>query len=833
MRLTSSLRFGRISAVCLGLFGAAIAHAQSGTGELGSFNFDSANPTSGLVATGAPAISILNSHTPPNSLSLPAGNNYEVYTLSSATSVLYTRQYIDISSIGSTSNAFLRLYHGGSQLMSIFLNSPDAHPSYYNQATGVTTTMSSSSFPTGSIHLVELYVKMSATAGQVICKIDGTAVYTSAATLNTGTSTIDTVWFGQIGNTAPVGWGTTYMDNVDFSAINWIGPISTSSGSGTPTMTQLFATPRTAVSNSTVEMSALVSTGGYLPTGTVTFANGGTSIGTATLSPVSATNLLPYTILGAHGDIAGIGGTPTYSANSQVAPDGTATAETISFPAYPSAGTYGFAGQYSNVTPTAGSTYTFSIWLKAPAPTQVQINMIQACGSNSLSVVVNVGSSWQRYSLTETMGPPCSGVLIGRLVESAPSSAAVTYAWGAQLEQAAQPGPFVAAGNAVAANLFPRPADAITGWNLSNSCSTNPTLTSGNAVAPDGTTTASTYAFADSTAGSGCFSGTAYGLNAGTSYDGQAVTFSILVKSAVSQPLYLFLTNFPATVSIASNSCQLLAGQYTRCYVSGVGNGTGLALYIRASGEPAFSAAVWGIKVELSANPTPLVSPGNASMTGFGGAATLFTTSLPVGSNQITAAYSGDSLNAASNSQPTPVVISQPGVGAPVITGISPGSGSPGTSVTITGSAFGAAQGSSSVSFNGIPATVKSWGSGTISVTVPAGATSGNGTITVNGNTSNGLYFAVTGPPSLTGLSLPEGPVGMGLVINGQNFTPNTGSISVNLGSFPMTVIAATSTQITVRVPQGAVSGAITVTTSGLQASGSLNFQVDPAFTCP
>ena len=202
------------------------------TGELGSFNFDGANPTSGLVATGAPTISTLNSQTSPNSLSFPAGNNYEVYTLPSATSVLYTRQYIDISSIGSTSNAFLRLYHGSSELMSIFWDT-NGHPSYYNQAAGTTTTISPTAFPTASIHLVELYVKISATAGQVICKIDGTTVYTSAATLNTGTSTIDTVWFGQIGNTAPVGWGTTYMDNVDFSAVNWIGPIATSSGSGT------------------------------------------------------------------------------------------------------------------------------------------------------------------------------------------------------------------------------------------------------------------------------------------------------------------------------------------------------------------------------------------------------------------------------------------------------------------------------------------------------------------------------------------------------------------------------------------------------------------------
>jgi hypothetical protein len=77
----------------------------------------------------------------------------------------------------------------------------------------------------GAIHLIETFTKISPTAGQIIVKIDGTTVYTSATNLNTGNTAVDTAWFGQIGNTAPVGWGDTYMDNVDFSAVTWIGPI--------------------------------------------------------------------------------------------------------------------------------------------------------------------------------------------------------------------------------------------------------------------------------------------------------------------------------------------------------------------------------------------------------------------------------------------------------------------------------------------------------------------------------------------------------------------------------------------------------------------------------
>jgi uncharacterized protein (TIGR03437 family) len=67
--------------------------------------------------------------------------------------------------------------------------------------------------------------------------------------------------------------------------------------------------------------------------------------------------------------------------------------------------------------------------------------------------------------------------------------------------------------------------------------------------------------------------------------------------------------------------------------------------------------------------------------------------------------------------------------------------------VTITGTNFGASQGSSTVFFNGTAATPTSWSStGTsITVNVPSGATSGYVTVQVAGNSSNGRYFTVTG----------------------------------------------------------------------------------------
>ena len=95
---------------------------------------------------------------------------------------------------------------------------------------------------------------------------------------------------------------------------------------------------------------------------------------------------------------------------------------------------------------------------------------------------------------------------------------------------------------------------------------------------------------------------------------------------------------------------------------------------------------------------------------------------------------------------------------APSITSLSPTSAVVGTSVTITGTNFGATQGTSTVKFNGTAATPTSWSATSIVAPVPAGATTGNVVVTVGGQSSNGVSFTVTAdttPPSVpTGLAV-------------------------------------------------------------------------------
>jgi RHS repeat-associated protein len=79
----------------------------------------------------------------------------------------------------------------------------------------------------------------------------------------------------------------------------------------------------------------------------------------------------------------------------------------------------------------------------------------------------------------------------------------------------------------------------------------------------------------------------------------------------------------------------------------------------------------------------------------------------------------------------------------PVVSGFSPTSGGPGAQVTINGSGFGATQGTSTVSFNGVPATVYTWADGQIVAFVPTGATTGPISVTVGNITGSGPTFNV------------------------------------------------------------------------------------------
>jgi regulation of enolase protein 1 (concanavalin A-like superfamily) len=86
---------------------------------------------------------------------------------------------------------------------------------------------------------------------------------------------------------------------------------------------------------------------------------------------------------------------------------------------------------------------------------------------------------------------------------------------------------------------------------------------------------------------------------------------------------------------------------------------------------------------------------------------------------------------------------------APVISSISATSASVGGQIVISGTGFGAAQGNSIVTLNGAPVTINSWSNTSLTITIPAGATSGPMSVLVapSMNASNPVTFDVSAQP--------------------------------------------------------------------------------------
>jgi RHS repeat-associated protein len=157
----------------------------------------------------------------------------------------------------------------------------------------------------------------------------------------------------------------------------------------------------------------------------------------------------------------------------------------------------------------------------------------------------------------------------------------------------------------------------------------------------------------------------------------------------------------------------------------------------------------------------------------------------------------------------------------PTISSLSPSSAGISSSVTISGSNFGSTQGSSTVSFNGVSASVTSWGTTSVTVTVPSSATTGYLVMTVGGVTSNDVLFTLLPTPTISGLSSSAGPVGIPVTISGTNFGATQGSSAVTFNGVAATTASWSSTSIQATVPSGATTGNIVVTVSGIPSSGT------------
>jgi YD repeat-containing protein len=204
----------------------------------------------------------------------------------------------------------------------------------------------------------------------------------------------------------------------------------------------------------------------------------------------------------------------------------------------------------------------------------------------------------------------------------------------------------------------------------------------------------------------------------------------------------------------------------------------------------------------------------------------------------------------------------------PTIDKLSPSTGPPGTSVTITGWSFGDTPGA--LTFNGAVITPTSWSNTTIVFTIPEGATTGAVQVAVGGRTSQPAGFVVAYPAasifyfydalnrlkavvdaaggtaiynydavgnllsitrqdspqvSVFGFTPKNGPSGTSVTIYGANFSPNPDDNTVKINGVAAYVNAASSTEASIIVPPSfTVCGTISVATALSSATSQDSF---------
>ncbi|WP_282079054.1 IPT/TIG domain-containing protein [Aquimarina algiphila] len=164
---------------------------------------------------------------------------------------------------------------------------------------------------------------------------------------------------------------------------------------------------------------------------------------------------------------------------------------------------------------------------------------------------------------------------------------------------------------------------------------------------------------------------------------------------------------------------------------------------------------------------------------------------------------------------------------AQTITAIEPMLSDIGTTVVINGTNFSRVPANNKVSFNGgILAIVSVATDTTLTVTVPEGATTGPISVKKGQINVEGPVFNVVGAPAITDLSTTGAAVGETITIRGNNFGATVTDNIVQFNGVTAEVTTASSTEITVIIPDGATTGPLTVEVFG--QVGSVTFTITP-----
>jgi Bacterial Ig-like domain (group 3)/FG-GAP-like repeat/FG-GAP repeat len=292
----------------------------------------------------------------------------------------------------------------------------------------------------------------------------GTVTFTILQNGYTVTSTVDSsgnATFGgfELGNAGSYTVRAVYSGD---SNNNSVTATTTMTISPAPTVTTLTSSSGSITYGGSTVLTALVSNEGNetteFPTGSVTFTSNGVSIGSAPVSTVTTTNLVPYSTAFSTWGISG-----TEADNAAVAPNGTNTAAILT------GNGDGWVATGGNPGFVVGRTYTESVWLRVPTGTAFLYLYTLGNPGTEAWTGCTVTTQWRRCQGTFVANETSIGMQIDGASHLA--SGQQLEIWGAQMELGATAGPYVATKGASASgsgavatlttNILPTGSDSI------------------------------------------------------------------------------------------------------------------------------------------------------------------------------------------------------------------------------------------------------------------------------------------------------------------------------------------------------------------------------------
>src|SRR2546429_191890 len=154
-------------------------------------------------------------------------------------------------------------------------------------------------------------------------------------------------------------------------------------------------------------------------------------------------------------------------------------------------------------------------------------------------------------------------------------------------------------------------------------------------------------------------------------------------------------------------------------------------------------------------------------------------------------------------------------VTTPSITSVSPTTGVAGTQITVTGTGFGATQGSGNVWLGSTYGVVMNWSDTQIVANVASGSKSGVAQVLQGGVWSNTVNLTVS-TPNIASVTPSTAIAGTQITITGTGFGASQGSGNVWLGSTYGEVVSWSDTQVVANVASGSQTGVAQVLQGGV-----------------